>query len=134
MRPTLPSAPGRKSQIFRAWLMSGALAACHHADPPVAPGDPLPASTEITVDTMEVECTGLVTALDHYATCPNLDDDERTWLHSTSEFATQSYEASQKGHPDAKSQQVIALACRRAALSVQHATERCQAGPKPRQD
>jgi len=130
MRPTLPSAPGRNSPIFGVLL---ALVACHH-EPPVTPAPPLPAETEIPVQTMEAECAGLVAALDRYRACPNLDDDDRAWLRSTIEYAQQSYEAGTKGHPDEQAQHVIAVACKRAALSVDHANERCHAGPKPRVD
>lgn len=110
------------------------IAACHHADPPVAPGPPLPAEPDIQVASMDAECSGLEKAIDAWEACPHLDDEEREWLRAVSEYAEQSFAAGRKGKPDAESQRAIALACHRAAVSIGHADERCKAGPKPRVD
>jgi hypothetical protein len=111
-----------------------AISACHHADPPIAPGPPLPAEPDIQVGSMDDECTALEKAIDTWAHCPNLDDDDRNWAREITDYAEQSFAAGRKGKPDADSQRAIALACRRAAVSIGHATERCNAGPKPRPD
>ena len=128
MRPTLPSLIG---QIC---LLVVGLQACHSDPPPVAPGDPIPAPAEIVVDTMDVECNDLVEALLKYGDCPNNDEDDKAWAQRVAETAQQSFEAGKKGKPDAPSQHVIALACHKATLSVQHATERCSNGKRPRVD
>jgi len=110
------------------------IAACHHADPPVTPGPPLPAEPDIQLASMDEECTAFEKAIASWQACPNLDDDDREWLHAVGDAAEQSFAAGKKGSPDADNQRAIALACRRAAVSIGHATERCNAGPKPRQD
>jgi hypothetical protein len=110
------------------------VAACHHADPPVTPGPPLPAEPDIQLGTMEDECGGLQKAIAAWQACPNLDEEDRDWLKSLSAAAEESFAAGRKGKPDEESQRVIALACHRAAVSMQHANERCNAGPKPRVD
>jgi hypothetical protein len=131
MRPTLPSTIGK------ICLMIAGLAcysACHSDPPPVAPGEPIPAPAEIVVDTMDIECNGLVTALLAYGDCPNNDEDDKAWAKRVAETAQQSFEAGKKGKPDAPSQHVIALACHKATVSVKHATERCANGKRPRVD
>jgi hypothetical protein len=111
-----------------------ALAGCHHAERPVAPGPPLPAEPDMVVGSMDDECAALEKAIATWAECPNLDDDDRSWLKAVSDAAEQSFAAGKKSNPDADSQRAIALACHRAAVSMQHANERCMAGPKPRAD
>lgn len=110
------------------------IAACHHADPPVRPGPPLPAEPDVRLGSVDDECGGLEKAIAAWQTCPNLDDDDREWLHAIGDYAEQSFAAGKKGNPDEESQKAIALGCHRAAVSIVHATERCNAGPKPRVD
>jgi hypothetical protein len=111
-----------------------AIAGCHHADPPVAPGPPLPAEPDVVVTSMDEECKGLELAITTWSQCPNLDDDERAWAHDITAYAEESFAAGKKGNPDADSQRAIAIACHRAAVSIGFATQRCNAGPKPRVD
>ena len=127
MRPTLPSIFGKICLILVA-------SACHSDPPPVAPGEPIPAAAEITVDTMDVECSHLVDALVALGDCPNSDDADKAWAKQVAELAQQAFEVGKKGNPDAPSQHVIAVACYRAAESVKHANERCHNGPKPKRD
>ena len=115
-------------------LVLAIIGACHHAEPPVVPGEPIPAEPDVVVDTMDKECAGLITALEAYGECPNSDDDDRAWVERVVEVAQRSFDAGKKSNPDAAAQRVIAHACHRATESVGHATERCRAGPKPRVD
>jgi hypothetical protein len=111
--------------------------ACSHPQPPVAPGPPILAQEDVAVDTLDKECGGLLTALDAYSACPNLDDDDRAWIRGTKEYAERSFAAGKKGldlHPDAEGARAIALACRKAAISIGFAHQRCKAGPKPKVD
>ena len=124
MRLTLPS----------TWAQILVVAACSHAQAPVPPGPPIAAEPEISVGTMDAECQGLETALDNYARCPHLDEEERSWIHGTRDFAEQSFAASRKAQPEEQALHAMAVACRKAADSIRHATERCQAGPRPRVD
>jgi hypothetical protein len=132
MRPTLPRTFLQKLRDFGFFLI--AIAGCHHADPPVAPGPPLRAEPDAIVGSMDDECAGLKQAIATWAECPNLDDDERSWAHDISEYAEESFAAGRKGNPDPESQRAIAIACHRAAVSIGYATQRCNAGPKPRVD
>ena len=125
MGPTLPRAI--------VWFLI--VGACHHeTDPHVPPGPPLPAEPDLVVESMDKECDSLVAALETYQKCPNADDDDRAWARAWSEAARESFAAGAKAKPDDKAQRAIALDCRRAAISVQFATQRCHAGPKPRGD
>lgn len=127
MRPTLPS-------IFGKICLVLAIYGCHHDQAPVAPGEPISAAAEVSVDTMDVECADLISALNAYEECPNNEDIDKTWLTRIAEVAQQSVDAGKKGNPDEPSQHVIALGCRRATVSVKHANERCHNGPKPKPD
>src|SRR5512143_2954506 len=98
MRPTLPSLIG---QICLLVTGLRGLGACHSDPPPVAPGEPIPAPAEIVVDTMDVECNGLVAAILEYGACPNNDEDDQAWAKRVAEAAQQSFEAGKKGKPDA---------------------------------
>ena len=124
MRLTLP-------RVFAQFVV---VAACSHPQPPVPPGPPIPAEPEITVGTMDAECTGLETALDGYGKCPNLDDEERSWIRATRDFAEQSFAAGKKAQPEEQALHAMAVSCRKAADSIRSATQRCQAGPRPRVD
>ena len=130
MRPTLPS--GFRRILFGFGVFLTAEAGCHHADPPVAPAPPLPAQPDIVLKTMDDECAGLTAAIGAWSTCKNLEDDERAWLHNLIDAAEASFAAGKKGNPDEANQRAIALACHRAAVSIGYATERCNAGPRPR--
>lgn len=110
--------------------------ACKHvvSDAPITPGPPIPAEPEADLQGMDAECAGLIDALGTYGKCPNLDDRERNWTQRTIEVAQRSFAAGKEANPDEPSQKAIAAACRRATLSIKYATERCQAGPRPKVD
>ena len=127
MRPTLPSTLAKICLVLATY-------GCHRDPPPVAPGEPIPAADEVVVDTMDVECAGLITAIHALGECPNSDDDDKAWTKQLAEVAQQSFDAGKKGNPDEPSQHVIALACHRAAVSVGFANQRCHNGPKAKPD
>ncbi|HEY5946964.1 MAG TPA: hypothetical protein VIV40_15780 [Kofleriaceae bacterium] len=104
------------------------------SDAHVQPGPPIPAEPETNLKDMDTECAGLISALDVYGQCPNLEDGDRTWAHSTIEYAQDTFAAGKKANPDEPSQKAIAAACHRATLSIQYATQRCQAGKRPKVD
>src|SRR3954470_6574252 len=131
MTTTLPSAIGK---ICRVVALLGGWAACHHDQPPVAPGEPIPAAAEVPVESMDLECNHLVDVILKFGECPNSDADDKAWAKNLAEVAQQSSEAGKKGTPDAPSQHVTALACHKAAESVKPAPERCVNGPRPRGD
>jgi hypothetical protein len=133
MTPTLPRGFHRIVRDFGVFLI-GLIVGCHHADPPVKPGPPLPAEPDIVVTTMDDECTGLEKAIQTWSQCPNLEDAERSWMRQVVEYAEQTFAAGRAGHPDADAQHAIALACHRAAVSITNANTRCLAGPRPRVD
>ncbi len=133
MAPTLPSTFGTKCWVL-VWLALCAVWACHSDPPPVAPGELIPAAAEIQVDTMDKECDALIVAINVYGECRYNDDDDKAWAKNLAQVAQESFDAGHKGHPDAPSQHVIALACHRAAESVKHAAERCSNGPKPKRE
>jgi hypothetical protein len=117
-------------------LTIGALGGCKHvtSDPPVKPGPPIPAEQETQLENMDTECAGLVAALDTYGKCPNLENADRQWVRAVIEAAEDSFAAGKKANPDEPSQKAMAAACHRAALSMQFAAARCQAGKRPRVD
>ena len=132
--PRLPATSGKALSlgtyvILVIWLAGG----CHRDPPPVAPGEPIPAAPEVTLGTMEAECDSLIAAFTTYKQCPNLDDEERLDIDAWSERAQQDFAAGKKAKPEPNAQQAIAAACHKAVVSVQAATERCLAGPKPSQ-
>jgi hypothetical protein len=110
--------------------------ACKHvvSEKSVQPGPPIPAEPEVQLENMDTECAGLVAALDTYAKCPNLEDGDREWTRRTIEAAEESFAAGKKSNPDEPSQRAMAVACHRAALSIQYATQRCLAGKRPKVD
>jgi hypothetical protein len=89
---------------------------------------------DIQLENMDTECAGLIAALDTYGKCPNLEDGDRTWVRNVIEAAEQSFAAGKKAQPDDPSQKAIAMACHRAAVSMGYATQRCQAGKRPKVD
>lgn len=140
MPPTLPSGIDHKLGTVRGLAMIlGVLlstSACKHVvhDKPVRPGPPIPAEPEAQLSTMDAECQGLISALDSYGKCPNLEDRDREWTQNVIEAAQDSFAAGKKSNPDEPSQKAIAAACHRAALSIEYATQRCLAGKKPKVD
>src|SRR5262245_32001799 len=112
------------------------LIGCRHIvrDAPTTPGPAIRAEAEVQLDNMDTECAGLIAALDAYGKCPNLEDGERAWARDTIEYAEQTFAAGKKASPDEPSQHAIAVACHRAASSIQFATQRCQAGKRPKVD
>ena len=121
-------------QIFRGF---GALllVACHHADGPVAPGPPLPAEPDLVVGTADKECDALLAAIAAFDQCPNTDEEDHAWARAWTKAATDAFAAGKKGvELDANALHSQALACKRAAISIDYATQRCHAGRRPRVD
>jgi hypothetical protein len=108
--------------------------ACSHESHPVAPGPPIRAEADVVVGTMDAECNGLATALEHYRACANLTSRQRDGISFLIDQTQLSLAAGHKANPDDKVQHAIAVSCRRAADSVAAATERCHNGPTPRMD
>ena len=109
---------------------------CKHvvSEKPVQPGPPIPAEPEANLKDMDTACNGVIAALDGYGKCPNLEDGDRDWAQRTIEVAEESFAAGKKGNPDEPSQKAIAAACHRAAVSIRYATQRCEAGKRPKVD
>ena len=116
--------------MLAAWLTG--IAACHSDPPPVAPGEPIAASPEVSLDTMDAECDGLLAAFARYKQCPNLDDDDRWSVDAWIQRAQEDFAAGKKANPDAGAQHAIAAACHKAIGSVDAANERCHNGPRPK--
>lgn len=131
MPPTLPRA---SRHIFRSFGALVIIAACHHADAPVAPGPPLAAEADLAVDAADKECDGLIAALATFDQCPNADEEDHEWARSWTKAATDAFTAGKKGALDDNALHAMALACRRATISIQAATQRCHAGHRPRVD
>ena len=135
----MPAAPRRtRAAVRRAvvvltalGLAAGLASACHGEPPPVAPGAPIAAPTEVELGSMDAECEALLAALGRWTQCPHLDDDDRADIDAWSERARQDFAAGKKANPEPDAQRAIAGACRKAVASVTAANERCQAGPKP---
>jgi hypothetical protein len=142
--PGTPAAPRRPRAAVRrgavvlqalalsAGLTAGLASACRGEPPPVAPGEPVPAPTEVALGTMDAECEALLTALGLYKQCPNLDEDDRADIDAWSERAREDFAAGKKAHPEPNAQRAIAAACHTAAGSVAAANARCHAGPRPK--
>src|SRR5690348_5596229 len=120
MRPTLPRGFRRKVLVATLLIFGG----CHHVvgDKQVAPGPPIPAEPEADLENMDTECAGLIAALDNYGKCPNLEDGDRAWVRAVIESAEDSFAAGKKAKPDEPSQKAMAMACHRAAISMNFAT------------
>ena len=135
--PRLAGAPRKLSassgRVVVAACLGAGLLACHGEPPPVAPGEPIAASPEVSLGTMDAECDGLIAALADYKKCPNLDDDDRWDIDAWIERVQQDFAAGKKANPDPSAQRAIAAACHKAIASVTAANERCHAGPKPKQ-
>jgi hypothetical protein len=134
MRPTLPS------PIFGilrswAWFRVGAallLVGCARSAPPVAPGAPIEAAPPAELRGMVEECDAMIAALEAFRGCPHLAEEDRLDLEAWIERAHKDFAAGRKANPSPEAQDAIALACQRATRSVAAATERCQAGPPPK--
>lgn len=120
---------------MRFWIAI-LLVGCRHIvrDPEVTPGPAIRAEADVELAGMDAECAGLTAALDTYGKCPNLEETDRAWARDTIEYAEQTFAAGKKANPDEPSQHAIALACHRAMVSMQFATQRCQAGKRPKVD
>ena len=134
MRLILPRGFSRKVGLFSALLMG--ICGCKHvsSDPKVTPGPPIPAEPEVDLENMDTECAGMIAAYDTYGKCPNLEEGDRQFVRNVIEAAEESFAAGKKSNPDEPSQKAIAMACRRAAVSIGYATQRCQAGKRPKVD
>lgn len=133
----LPPVPARiaasplRALLWLAACLAG-LAACHSDPPPVAPGEPIAASAEVSLDTMDAECDALLAAFARYKDCPNLDDDDRWNIDAWIKRSEEDLAAGKKAKPDAGAQHAIAAACHKAIASIDAANERCHNGPKPK--
>jgi hypothetical protein len=133
MRPTLPSA----FRGFFAALAVVVVVGCtrHPEIPALPPAAPLPAAPDIELGTMQAECDAMIAALEAKLVCPNAEDDERAGDKATIErWRDVDFPALVKSKPDEPSQRAIALACRRATVSVAAAAERCRNGKRPHND
>jgi len=136
MRPTLPRTFVRKVSLLGTLLMAFAATGCKHVtkDSAVPPGPPIPAEPEVDLENVDTECAGMIAAYDRYGQCPNLEDADRRFVRSVIEAAQESFAAGKKAQPDEPSQKAMAMACRRAAVSIGFANQRCLAGKRPRVD
>lgn len=134
MRPTLPSPifgflrRGARFHVGAALL----LAACGRSAPPVAPGAPIVADPPAELRGMVEECDAMIGALQAFQQCPHLEDEDRQDLEAWIERAHKDFAAGRKANASPDAQNAIALACLRATRAVTAATERCQAGPPPK--
>lgn len=87
----------------------------------------------MTLESMQVECDGMMSALAGFKTCEHLEEEDRESLEAWIEVANRNFAASRKANPEANAQRAIAAACRKATDSVKAANERCLAGPPPKQ-
>ena len=110
------------------------LIGCARVDPPAKTPPPTPvyADQEVKLESMDIECDGLVAALAAYKTCPNLEDEDVEDLDGWIETANRNFAASKKAKPEPNAQNAIASACRKATVSVAAAHERCKVGPRPK--
>jgi len=114
-------------------LVFGLAAACGPKQPPAPPHGPvIPADPVVDLREMDVECDALITALVQYKTCTNLDEGDQEDLDGWIERAHKDFAAGRKARPEPNGQRAIALACLRATKSVAAASERCSAGPRPK--
>jgi len=120
--------------IARGLFVVALLSGCRHKDaPPVKPAPPLAADPEVDLQTMQIECDGMLSALATFRACPNNEDDDREVIDAWIERAQRDFASSRKANPEPNAQKAIAAACHKATNSVKAATERCAAGPRPKQ-
>jgi hypothetical protein len=121
---------------LRSLLLVLFCTACATKDPPspVKPAAPLPADPEVKLDTMEQECDAMVAALEAYKACANNEDEDRELIDAWIETANRGFAASRKANPEPNAKKAIAGACHKATRSVRAATERCLAGPRPKDE
>jgi hypothetical protein len=100
----------------------------------VKPAQPLPADPDVELGSMQLECDAMVAALETYKACVNHEDEDRENIDDWIETANRSFAASKKANPEPNAQKAIAGACHKATTSVKAATERCLAGPRPKDD
>jgi hypothetical protein len=134
MRVTLPR-PGRKNRAVRSLLRAVliAIVGCGPRQPPAPPpGPPIPADPEVALRDMVVECDGLIAALTEFKRCKHLEEEDQQDLDNWILRAHKDFAAGRKATPEPNAQRAIALACFRATKSVQAASERCAAGPRPK--
>lgn len=105
---------------------------CTRAPPRAAPGPAIAADPPVELRGMVEECDALVGALSTFKTCPNLEPEDRRDLDAWIERASRDFAAGRKAEPAPDAQKAIAMACLRATRSVEAATERCLAGPRPK--
>lgn len=75
----------------------------------------------------------MITALTTFRACTNLEEDDRQDLDAWIERANQDLAAGSKATKvNANDLRAMALACHRATSTVEAATERCHAGPRPK--
>lgn len=137
MRSPLPSPLFGFSRLWpmiRALGVGGLLLACGKPSPPVAPGPPIAADPPLDLRGMEEECDAMIGAIARWKECPHLEQEDREDIDSYIERATKDLVAGRKAKPEPDAQKAIARACLRATRSVQAATERCEAGPPPKDD
>jgi len=134
MRPTLPRLGLNNCGLRRVLgVVLIGLAACGPKQPPAPPPGPvIPADPEVNLRDMVAECDGLIAALTQYKTCKNLDEADQQDLDGWIDRAQKDFAAGRKANPDPNAQRAIAVACFRATKSVEAATERCTAGPRPK--
>jgi hypothetical protein len=127
LRGTVPA-------LLRIVLLLLTLVGCALREPPspIKPAAPLPADPPVTLDTMQVECDGLLAALATYKSCKNLEHDDAEDIEGWIKVAERNLAAGAKVNPEPNAKKAIAGACHRAATSVKRASARCEAGPRPR--
>lgn len=77
----------------------------------------------------------MIGALTTFRACKNLEDEDRQDLDAWIERANQDLAAGRKATKvNANDLRAMALACHRATSTVEAATQRCLAGPKPKVD
>lgn len=120
--------------VHRRLATLSLLTACSLRDPPspIKPAAPLPADPPIQLQSMDVECDGLLSALATYRECEYHDEDDREAITAWIELAKRNLDAGRKAKPEPNAQNAIAGACHRATTSVKAANERCLAGPTPK--
>jgi len=107
-------------------------AACSKPQPPVQPGPPIAADPPVELRGFVEECDALGTALAAWQDCPNLEREDREDLKNWVDRAEKDFAAGRKASPAANAQGVLAMNCFRARKSVEAATQRCLAGPRPK--